>query len=255
MVRVITVIISLMVTVVVPLIIYLQALNINLDVDVNINSYITRLEKTTLQIIVIGIIITGLLIVSNLFLPISIYRLSVMLSVECLYILYIIIASRSEIFEISTEFTYLKIDLSILNLFIVPVSIIYMIRTILKYIFERKELNCNLLILDAVHMKNNNSKIKIRKYILKDERIDQSIRAYLLKNFNEIIRGLESSHLIFKKSSNYTITKNGIDLLKRYGKMSFDELPNLDTLQVWTETDLEKLAEKRAKTKYNKKQK
>ncbi|MBA7641173.1 hypothetical protein ES703_48848 [subsurface metagenome] len=35
--------------------------------------------------------------------------------------------------------------------------------------------------------------------------------------------------------------------------MSFDELPNLDTLQVWTETDLEKLAEKRAKTKYNKK--
>ena len=261
MVRVITVIINLMVTVVLPLVIYFQALNINLDVDVNINSYIARLEKTTIQIIVIGILITGLLIVSNLFLPISIYRLSVMLSVECLYILYIIIASQSEIFEITTEFTYLKIDLSILNLFLMPVSIIYMIRTVLKYIFERRELICNLLILDAMYMKNINSKIKIRKFILKDKGIDKSIRDYLLKNFHEIIGGLESSPLISKKSSNYTVTKKGINLLKRYGKMSF-ELPNLDTLQVWietdtlqvwTETDLEKLAEKRAKTKYNKK--
>ncbi|HDZ19571.1 hypothetical protein LCGC14_1406780 [marine sediment metagenome] len=225
----------------------MQALNINLDVSVNINSYITRLEKTTLQTIVIGIIITGLLIVSNLVLPISIYRLSVMLSIECLYILYIIISSQSEIFEISTEFTYLKVDLSMLNLFLLPVSIIYMIRTVVKYIFERRGLICNLQILDEIHMKNNSSKIKIRKYILKDEIIDQSIRDYLLKNFNEIIRGLESSRLILKKSSNYTVTKNGIDLLKRYGKMSFEELPNLDTLQVWTEKDLEKLTEERVK--------
>ena len=176
-----------------------------------------------------------------------------MLSVECLYILYIILSSQSEIFEISTEFTYLKIDLSILNLLLIPVSILYMIRTILKYIFKRRELNCNLIILDAIHMKNNNSKIKIRKYIIKEKSIDQSIRDYLLKNFNEIIRELESSLLISRKSSNYTVTTNGIDLLKRYGKMSFDELPNLDALQVWTEADLEKLAEKRAK--YNKKNK
>ncbi len=59
------------------------------------------------------------------------------------------------------------------------------------------------------------------------------------------------SLLISKKSSNYTLTKNDIDLLKCYGKLSFEELPNLDTLQVWTETDLEKLAEKRVKTKFN----
>jgi len=72
-----------------------------------------------------------------------------------------------------------------------------------------------------------------------------------LKNFNEIIKRLESSQLISKKSSNYTLTKNGIELLKRYGKMNFDELPNFDTLQVWTETDLEKLAEKRVKAKFN----
>ncbi|HEA70808.1 hypothetical protein LCGC14_0707310 [marine sediment metagenome] len=72
-----------------------------------------------------------------------------------------------------------------------------------------------------------------------------------MKNFNEIIKRLESSQLISKKSSNYTLTKNGIELLKRYGKMNFDELPNFDTLQVWTETDLEKLAEKRVKAKFN----
>ncbi|KKN04156.1 hypothetical protein LCGC14_1100280 [marine sediment metagenome] len=35
------------------------------------------------------------------------------------------------------------------------------------------------------------------------------------------------------------------------GRLSFEGLPNLDTLQVWTETDLEKLAEKRVKTKFN----
>ena len=64
-----------------------------------------------------------------------------------------------------------------------------MIRTVLKYIFERRELICNLLILDAMYMKNINSKIKIRKFILKDKGIDKSIRDYLLKNFHEIIGG------------------------------------------------------------------
>jgi hypothetical protein len=252
MVRVITIIISLVVTVGLPLIIYLLALNFNLDADVNINSYVTRLEKITLQIIVIGILITGLLIVSNLLLPTSVYQLSVMLSVECLYILYLIIASRSEIFEISTGFIYLKIDLSILNLFLLPVSVIYMIRTVLKYIFERRELNCNLLILDAVYMKNIISKIKIRKYILNNEGINQSIRDYLLKNISEIIKKLESHHLMAKKR-NYMVTKKGIKLLKRFGKKSLEKSLNLETLQVWTEADLEKLAEQRVKTKYNNK--
>ena len=245
-----------MVTVIIPLVIYLQALNINIDVGVNINSYITRLEKITIQLIVIGMMITGLLIVSSLFLPISIYRLSVMLSVECLYILYIVISSQSEILEILTEFTYLKIDLSILNLFLTPISIIYMVRTVLKYIFEHRELIYNLLILDAVYMKNINSKIKIRKYIPKDKGIDRSVRDYLLKNFDEIIGRLESSSLISKQSGNYTVSKNGVNLLKRYGKMSFEQVwAETDTLQVWTEADLEKLAEKRVKTKYNKKEK
>ena len=94
-----------------------------------------------------------------------------------------------------------------------------------------------------------NSKIKIRKYLLKDEGVYQSIRDYLLKNLSETMKRLESSHLISKKSSNYIVTKSGINLLKRYGKISFDELPNFDTLQVWTEADLEKLAKKRVKTK------
>ena len=86
---------------------------------------------------------------------------------------------------------------------------------------------------------------------LKVDGINQSSRDYLLKNFNKIIKRLKSSLLISKKSSNYTLTKNGIGLLKRYGNMSFDELPNFDTLQAWTETDLEKLTEKRVKTKFN----
>jgi len=45
----------------------------------------------------------------------------------------------------------------------------------------------------------------------------------------------------------------GKNLLKSYRKIRFDEIPNLDTLQMWTEADLEKLAETRAKPKYNKK--
>ena len=114
-----------MVTVILPLIIYLQALDLSLHSDINIYSYITRLEGVTSQIIFIGILITTLLIVKNLFLPSSIYRLGVTLLVECLYILYIIIASRAEVFETSTEFTYLRIDLSVLNLFLLPVPFIH----------------------------------------------------------------------------------------------------------------------------------
>ncbi len=120
-----------------------------------------------------------------------------------------------------------------------------MIRTVVKYIFDHRELIHNLILLKAIHIKNTNSKIKIRKYILKDEGILQNSKNYLLKNFNEIIRRLESSQLILKEKINYTATKMGIDLLKRYVGLSFNELPILDTLQVWTETDLEKITEKR----------
>ena len=42
-------------------------------------------------------------------------------------------------------------------------------------------------------------------------------------------------------------------MLKRYKKIDFDELSSLDTLQVWTEAGLRKLAERRVKSKYNNK--
>ncbi|KKL66920.1 hypothetical protein LCGC14_2140140, partial [marine sediment metagenome] len=52
-----TLIIVFIIVIIVPIIIYLQARNLNLGANVDINSYLRRLERNTVQMTIIGIII------------------------------------------------------------------------------------------------------------------------------------------------------------------------------------------------------
>jgi archaellum biogenesis ATPase FlaH len=89
------------------------------------------------------------------------------------------------------------------------------------------------------------TKAKIKNLILEyGSEINRDVKDYLLRNFTKIIKKLESSHLIRKKSSYYMVTTNGLDLLKRYDKVKFTELVIFDTLEMWTEADLKELNKK-----------
>ena len=60
----ITITISFVITVILPLIVYIQTLNLNINPDVNIDVYINRLEKNTQRLIAVGVVITSLLVIS-----------------------------------------------------------------------------------------------------------------------------------------------------------------------------------------------
>ena len=247
-----TLVTTFIVTVILPLIFYLQALNMQLGPDIDINSYLARLESNTIQTIIIGILITILLSITYLLNPFSGYKLSLSILIKFFYIGYIIIVSSSEIFEIGLGNLYLKVDLSALNLFILPVPVLFIARTILRYIYNRKEHLSTLIILDAIVINDVNSKTKIRKLIAGNGDINKNLKSYLLKNFNTIIDSLESRSnypLIVKIKNRYRATKAGQDYLARYGYTNLNKDQQLGNFQVWTESDLEKLARERAKDK------
>ncbi len=258
----ITISASFVITVILPLIVYLQTLNLNINPDVNIDVYINRIEKNTQRLIAVGVVITSLFVISYLFRPISIYKLSISIIIKALYLLCIIITSNSEIFEISAAYIYLRIDLSFLNLFLLPLPIIFIVRTILKYIYDRREIICILIILEIIQRNKLNSKDKIRKHIIKHKNTSQNIRSYLLKNFEQIMINLETHHsepLISNNNNSCRVSRTGLKLLKRYGRIDFEDErvyqeQVLDSLEVWTEAGLEKLARER-RTENNKKTK
>ena len=245
-------VITLLVTVILPLYIYLETLNLNLDPKIDINSYLNRLERNTSLIIIIGIITMLLLLISFFLNSNSIFKLTLSISIKLLYIFYIIIASNSEIFEIITGNVYLKVDFSALNLFLLGIPILFIIRSIIIYIYARREFLCTLIILETISINNITPKIKIRKNMIKNREINQKIKRYLLKNFNEFIMSLETHQyypLIVRMNKGYKVTKAGQNVLNHRRYTTYEEEPQFNILQVWTESDLEKLARKRAKSK------
>ena len=248
--KVCAIIATFIITIIIPLIVYLQALDMNYGTDVDASSYLNRLERNTIQIIIIGIIITVFLLISYLLKPFSVYKLTISIAIKILIIISIIVASSSEIFEIRVENLYLKVDFSVLNLFILPVPVLFITRTILRYIYKRKELVCTLIILETILIKNSNSKSKIRKSVIKDKDINKKLKKYLFKNFDEIIHNLESRSyypFIVRVANGFRVTKAGQDFLGRYGNEILAKDDQIGYLEVWTESDLEKLARKRAK--------
>jgi hypothetical protein len=103
-------------------------------------------------------------------------------------------------------------------------------------------------------MKKMNSKNQIRKYILKRGKISPKTKRYVLKDFNQIMKTLETQnpYPLIVKQTNYRITTTGRNLLSLYGAWDSEEKKPSNTLHVWTETDLEKLVEKRVRKNINK---
>lgn len=248
--RVALLIITFIFSILLPLYVYLDTLTLNLDPSIDITSYLNRLEQNTLRMIIVGILILGMLLISYLLNPILVYNLGVSILTKVFYMIYIIFASDSEIFELVAGNVYIKVDLSVLNYFLLVVPSLFILRSIIKYTFDRKELKCTLYILKAILVENLNSKKKIRKFILKNKEINQIIKRYILKNFNDIMLRLETSSqypLIVHMTDGYNITKAGREFFDRgrYKISPDDQFEN--TLQVWTESDLRNLARKRAK--------
>ena len=244
------VIATIIITIVLPLIVYLQALDMNLGPDVDVSAYLNRLETNTIQIIIIGIIITFSLLISYLLNPFSVYKLIISIAIKILILLSIIIASSSELLEIRAGNLYLKVDFSLLNLLILPVPVLFIARTIVRYVYEHKELLCTLIILKAIFIRNSNSKSKIRKSIIKDKDINKKLKKYLYKNFDEIIHNLESGSnypLIVHEKDGFKVTRAGQDYLDRYGYENPNKIKELGYFPVWTEADLNKLAQNRKK--------
>lgn len=181
--------------------------------------------------------------------------------IEGLYIVYIIIAANSEIFEITVENVYLRTDFSILNLFILPVSVVVIIRTIIKFVYERKEIMCTLILLEII-MENDkiNSQRQVRKQILKKKESNKKFQTYILKNFKEIINKLETYQPdpLIVKTNVYNVTKTGQELVRRYKNIpdykytETNEQYDLNKIEVWTEEDLDKIKLKREKSKNKK---
>ena len=184
--------------------------------------------------------------------PISVYSLVVSILVKILYAIYIIFSAESEIFEVMVSNMYLQVDLSYLNYFFLVIPGLMIVRSILKYIYDQKELICTLIILEAILLKGIHSKTKIRKYILKDKRISRSIKRNILKGFNNIIVQLEyNNSLIVQLRNGYLVTKKGQEFFNQYRCKINSSHKNSETFQVWTESELEELALKRAKKRIN----
>ena len=241
LIRGLTIAFTFIVTVILPLYIYSEALKLDLDPDVDISSYLQRLTTSTIELIIVGIIMMILLLVSYLINPLSVNRLIISIVIKVLYIIYIIVAANSEIFEILTGNVYLKVNLSVLNLFILPIPVLFIIRAVVKYIFDRKDLTCALIILEAISVNNVNSQIKLRRWIRKNKEIKPSTRNYLLRNFNELIKKLQTpnfSPLITTENIEYNITEAGQHFLKNGGYKKKDRI---DPMETWMTVNVERL--------------
>ena len=107
--RGIVIVITFLVTIILPVYVYLETLSLNHDPYFNISSYINRLERNTLQNIIIGVIIMILLVISFFINSFSRFKMMFSILIKILYIHYIIITSNSEIFEIIAGNIYLKV--------------------------------------------------------------------------------------------------------------------------------------------------
>jgi len=235
--------------VILPVIVYLDVLNLNHYSSINANPFLTRLKKITIYLVILGVFIVFLMIIAFFLKSISYQKLGILILIEALYISYLITSASTEVFEINVGKVYLKIDISVLNLFIIPVPIIAIFRTIVKFVYERRDILSKLIILKALIGCDGTSISQIRKSILKNQEIKLHLKTNVLKNFKETIRSLEIHPpypLIAKNNkSKYRVTKTGKEFLSYFGYDIYNDEKQIQTLQVWTESDLTKLARKR----------
>ena len=69
-----------------------------------------------------------------------------------------------------------------------------MVRNVVNNIFSRKEIKCQLIILNIIAVKKHGSKQRIRKLVLQNKEISATVKRNILKNFKEIMHDLESNH-------------------------------------------------------------
>jgi hypothetical protein len=182
-----------------------------------------------LNFIVLGIIITSLIFISYLLRPISLPRLVVTLSIEILYIFYIVNSASVDIFEVSASSVSISVNFSYVSLLLIPVPVLAIIRSIMKYVYESKEIQYKVVILKVVLLEDLHSKTKIRKSLLKNVSINKKVKKSLLRNFNDILEELqiESPSLLNLKKGSYFITKAGENLVNNNIKINKGIVKNI----------------------------
>jgi hypothetical protein len=243
--KIFTLLVIFIASVIIPIIIYLNVLNLSNTIDMD--SYLDRLESSVFFLIIIGVLIIISKSIAYLIKPISLIKLGFSLLTGILFIIYIIISANAEIVELSVSWFYLRIDYSIFCLLLIPIPVIAINRNIITFIYKYRHVRSKLVILDIITKNSISSKKQITKFILKNKEIKPIIKRHILKNLKEFINELgtqDPQHLTVRQNK-YKVSPTGHNFLKHYGIKSFEKGESLNTLEVWTEAELENFALKR----------
>lgn len=235
-----------LVSVILPIIVYLNALD--LDSATEMGSYLNRLESSLLSLSIIGILIILSKSLTYVIHPISLAKIGFSVLTSIFFILYIVISANAEVVELGISWFYLKIDYSVFSLLIIPVPILALIRNIIVFIYQYEYSLYKLVILNIVAENSIKSKNQIRKLILKRKDISPTTKRNILNKFQLIIGELETIDppLLVLFHNKYRVSTAGQKFLKNNGFRSSKKEKSLNKLEVWTESELQKLAHKRS---------
>ena len=232
---------SFLATVVSPLFFYIS--------NLGFQEQLKSIEATIIILLVFGSIITIL----TTFIYLQRYpfrKFVILIIVEILYLFYIFFSMNLYKVLVFYKNIIIDVNLSLLFLVILGIPIIHLIRNIVIYLLERQELKNRFIILKTIQdIKSKVSKKQVRKQISKNSYLSEKERRFILKNMNKLLDELEKGRYPFIiKTNHYHITKRGknlIEFVERHKKSNINVKEiSLDDLEVWTESELQKLANK-----------
>ena len=226
-------------TIVVPTLVYLSLLNLSKNNNIDIGSYLLRVHRDFLTVILLGIIVTILAVVAYFQKPYSLQRFfysSTSLVIYCFHIYF-----WSDIVNLNMSFDIISIwiDFSNFYLLLVIIPILLIIKKTYNLIVMRKEIRYKLIILKTLQANNKVNSIRmlnkqiIKTFIMKDDQIQ-----YLVNNLSKTVKELEIDKWLSRKGKGYRLTRIGHLILRNYHEDLIKNI-RLKELEVWTEKDLQ----------------
>ena len=226
-------------------------------------SHVKEVIELTFMTIILGVLITGLLILTYLEKPYSRTKIILSLIGEILFIAYLIVSSKIEVMNVNVENTLIIVDTSGLYLYIIGIPILLMIRNTYNYATAKSELKQKLVILSAIrHAKKTNTRAQLKEYVNNGLPLNVKFRKKVLENFDNILRELEREQKpLIVKNNGYRLTSEGQNLFAQLEEKEKSKLKEKDAwidewsekrpeeYEVWTEAELEVYSHKRKKVR------
>lgn len=236
--------ISIIITLIIPLIFFFNFMTLNIKSDL-----VFRIRVLTIISIIIGAITTILNLLKYMLNPLSRIFLLIAIGTELIFCILIYLWGQFWVIRIDVENFSLKLDLSVLSMFIYIIPILIIVRIIYCYFITYKTAFNKAIILKIIREGNFNSKNMLRKYISRN--LNSELKSQFLINISKTIDDLENYKLI-KKRKGYFLSQEGKKLLTWFEKNRITKLETIIKteyiasvgaypLQIWTEEDLEKL--------------